>query len=262
MPYSIRSTKHISIICALILAPFFFAQAKTAKDTTPNTIKTELNRLTDNLDLLTAIKTAKRPTDATSLQTALNNVVNITDEEIKNMGNELNALEDLTDGENAMISDSMETLANLRMYVKLVRTDTTQEATLNTILSLAQKFKEWRDGPYTVAVGPIIRFTSVFQSKNAIKAANIRLGAILKDERKIRGMLSATKTAPFMRLIKKVQTELRKAADLHTRAEALLMEGATTEDDANTINEGVRQANASVNTAYDDFIAMGKLIRK
>ena len=188
--------------------------------------------------------------------------MSITDEEIKKISSELNALEDLTDGENAVVSGYMDTLADLRLYVKSVRVNTTQEAMPSAILTLAQKFKEWRDGPYTTAFNPIMRFTSVFQSKNAIKAANARLGAILKDGRKIWSMLPATKTAPFMRLIKKVQTELRKATDLDARAEALLLADTTTEDDASTIDEEVRQANALIDTAYDDFIAMGKLIKK
>jgi hypothetical protein len=262
LPYSIRKTSVIPIVSALILAPFFFAQAETTKDAPQDGIKTELNRLTDSLDLLTAIKAAKRPTDATSLQTALNTVVSITDEEIKNISGELNVLEDLTDAENALASDYMENLVGLRLYVKSVRTDTTQEAAPSAILSLAQKFKEWRDGPYATALDPIMRFTNVFQSKDDIKAANARLGAILKDERKIRTMLSATKTAPFMRLIKKVQTELRKATDLTARAEALLTPDAVAPDDASTIDEEIRQSNALVDTAYDDFIAMGKLIKK
>lgn len=249
-------------MCALILAPFFFVRAEIAKDAPQDGIKTELNRLTNNLDLLTAIKTAKRPTDPISLQTALNTVISITEEEIKNAGNKLTALGDLTEAESAMESSYIDTLANLRLYVQSVRKETTQEASTGTILSLAQKFKEWRDGPYTMALNPIMQFTSVFQSKNAIKAANARLGSIVKDERKIRAMLSATKTAPFMRLIKKAQNELRKAADLIARAEALLTPDTPASDDADTIDEEVRQANKFVNDAYDDFIAMGKLIKK
>ncbi len=76
-------------------------------------------------------------------------------------------------------------------------------------------------------------------------------------------MLSGTKTTAFVRLIKKAQGELRKAADLNARAKAVLIPDPDEETvDEGPIDELVRQSNALVNDAYNDFIAMSRLIKK
>lgn len=263
MPYSLRTTnKYIPLICALALAPFFFTHAQATDTAQTDDTQSTLSRLTESLNLVTAIKAGKFPTDAVSLQAAMNDIIRLSEEEIRNVSVELATQNGLTDEEMALRDDLMVNLASAKIHVLSVQTDILQEATPNTIVSIAQKFKEWRDGSYTTTMEQAVRFTSVFKNENSVKAANARLTAILKDEKKIRSLLSASKTAPFMRLIKKAQGELKKASDLNTRAEALLVQNNNTEESNTTIDEMVRQATVSVNIAYDYFVAMSKLIRK
>ncbi len=262
MPYSIKTIKKISIILALAFAPFFFAQAQTASTASTDTLQSDLSRLTESLDLLNAIKIGKRPTDATPLQSALNNVISISEEEIRSVSAQLAAQSGLTDEESALRDSLITDLANLKLHTKAVRTDTTQESGISAVISIAQKFKEWRDGTYTDTMARAVRFISVFENEDSVQAGNGRLSSIVKDTKKIRSLLPGMRSAPFMNLIKKAQDELKKAADLNARAKSTLLSDTKEAEDEETIDEMVRQSNALVNAAYDDFIAMSRLIRK
>lgn len=262
MPYSTKTIKKIPIILALAFAPFFFAHAQTASTASTDTLQSDLSRLTESLDLLNAIKTGKRPTDATSLQSALNNVISISEEEIRSVSMQLGAHSELTDEEISLQDDLMADLASLKLHIKSVRTDTTQESGISAVISIAQKFKEWRDGTYTDTMARAVRFISVFENEDSVKAGNGRLASIVKDTKKIRSLLPGMRSAPFMSLIKKSQDELKKAVDLNARAKASLLSETNEAEDEETIDEMVRQSNALVNAAYDDFITMSRLIRK
>jgi hypothetical protein len=263
LPYSIKTIKKISVVVALICAPFFFAHGQTISTAPTDTLQSDLSRLTESLDLLNAIKTGKRPTDAVSLQTALNNVITISEEEVRNVSVQLTAQSGLTDEESALRDSLIADLSNLKLHTKAVRTDTTQESGISAVISLAQKFKEWRDGPYTATMRQAIQFVSVFENETSIIAANARFTAIAKDENKIRSFLALFRSTPFTRLMKEAQSKIKKAVNLNARAKAALMpntEQSADYDDA--IDEMIRQSNALVNAAYDDFIAMSRLIKK
>ena len=263
MLYSIRIKKSISIVFALAFAPFFFAHGQDISTASTDALQSDLSRLTESLDLLNAIKIGKRPTDATLLQSALNNVISISEEEIRSVSMQLGAHSGLTDEEISLQDDLMADIASLKLHIKSVRTDTTQESGISGIISLAQKFKEWRDGPYTITMRQAIRFVSVFENNASIIAANVRFSAIAKDENIIRSFLALFRTTPFTRLMKEAQTKIKKATNLNTRAKAALMPDAEQPvDHDDTIDEMIRQSNALVNAAYDDFIAISRLIRK
>ncbi len=247
------------------LAPFFFTHAEAPDAPRADGIQSELGRLTESLDLLTAIKAGKRPTDATSLQTALNDVLRLSEEEVRSVSVRLAAQDGLTDEEKNLQEKLVADLAGLKLQIKSVRMDATQEAGPSAVTSIARQFKEWRDGQYAATIGEAAAFVGAFENGDAVKAANARLGAILKDEKKIRSLLPALKTAPFMRLIKKAQGELKKAADLNARAKAALIpdpDTAGTAEDGDSADGMASESNALVNAAYDDFIAMSKLIKK
>ena len=252
----------------LTLAPFFFTHGQTVSATSADIIQSDLSRLTKSLDLVNAIKAGKRPIDATALQTALNTVISISEEEVRSVSTLLAAHDGLSDDERAVRDSIITDIINLKSRIKSVRADTTQEAGASAVISIAQKFKEWRDGPYAATMARAVRFLGVFENENAIQAANARLAAIVKDEKKIRALLPGTKSAPFMSLRKKAHGELKKAADLNARAKAVIITGSdaeeteeTQENDANA-DEMIRQSFTLVNAAYDDFIGMSKLIRK
>lgn len=244
--------------------PFFFAQGQAVSTASTEALQSDLSRLTESLDILNSIKAGKRITDATPLQTALNNILSISEEEIRSVTAQLGAQTRLSEEEASVQNSLIANLADLAVHIKSVRTDTTQESGISAVISLAQKLKEWRDSPYTATMTQAVAFVSIFENEDSIKAADVRLASILKDGKKIRGILSATKNTAFMRLIKKVQGELKKAVDMNARAKAVIIpdiEKETT-DDKDSIDELIRQSNSLVNDAYNDFIAMSKLIRK
>ncbi|MDO8582456.1 MAG: hypothetical protein Q7R63_00470, partial [bacterium] len=232
MPYSTKTIKKISIILALVFAPFFFVQAQTASTASTDTLQSDLSRLTESLDLLNAIKIGRRPADTTSLQTALNNVITISEEEIRNVSVQLAAQNGLTDEESALRDGLMADLASLKLHAKAVRTDTTQESGISAVISLAQKLKEWRDGPYAATMRQVIQFVSVFENDASIIGANARFTAIAKDENKIRSFLALFRTTPFTRLMKEAQSKIKKAANLNARAKFALMPDPDTEESA------------------------------
>lgn len=250
---------------ALTFAPFFFVHGQVMNTAQNDALQSDLSRLTESLDLLNSIKAGKRITDATPFQTALNGVLNISEEELRSVTVRIGTQSSgLTDKEIELQNELMGDLANLSSHVRAVRIDATQKTGTSAILSLAQAFKEWRDGPYVTTMTRAIAFADVFENEDSIKAAGSRLAAILKDEKKIRDRLSGTKRTEFARLIKKAQGELRKALDLNGRAKAALIPDPEkeTNDDEKSIDELVRQSGMLVNEAYNDFIAMSKLIKK
>ena len=263
MLYSIRIIKKLPVIVALAFAPFFFTHGQVISTAPTDTLQNDLSRLTESLDLLNAIKTGKRPTDATSLQTALNNVITISEEEIRNVSVQLAAQSGLTDEESALRDSLITDLSSLKLHAKAVRTDTTQESGISAVIALAQKFKEWRDGPYAATMRQAIRFVSVFENDASIIGASARFAAIAKDENKIRSFLALFRTTPFTRLMKEAQSKIKKATNLNTRAKAALMpDTEQPADHDDTIDEMIRQSNTLINDAYNDFIAMSRLIKK
>lgn len=262
MLHSIKTNKQALVIFTLIFAPFFFVHGQAISTTSTDSLQSNLSRLTESLDLLNAIKAGKRITDATPLQTALNDVMSISEEEVRGVSARLMAQNKLTDEETALRENLMTSLASLSLHLKSVRIDTTQESGISSVISIAQKLKEWRDGVYAVAMAQAVQFVSILENEDSIKAANARLALILKDEKKIRGILPASKTAPFMRLIKKAQGEIKKATDLNTRAKSALMPDTEKSINGDVVDEMIRQSNKLVNDAYEDFIAMSRLIKK
>lgn len=189
-------------------------------------------------------------------------MISISEEEIRSVSVQLGARSELTDEETSLQSDLIADLASLKLHVKSVRTDTTQESGISAVISIAKRFKEWRDGTYTDTMARAVRFISVFENEDSVKAGNGRLALIIKDTKKIRSLLPGMRSAPFMSLIKKAQEEIKKADDLNARAKSSLLPETKEAENEETIDEMIRQSNALVNAAYDDFITMSRLIRK
>lgn len=208
------------------------------------------------------MKAGGRPTDVVALQSALSDILRLSEEEVRTISVRLAAQNGLAKKEEVIQESLIADLANLKIRMKSIRADATQEAGPTAVMAIAQKFKEWRDGPYAEVMEKAATFVGVFENEDAIKAANGRLNAILKDEKKIRALLPLPKTSAFMRLIKKAQASLRKAADLNTQAKALLdPETERVSEDMN-IDTITAESNTLIASAYDDFITMSKLIKK
>lgn len=225
-------------------------------------IHTELYRLTESLNLLSAMKASKRPADAIALQTALNAVIQISEEEVRTTSIKLATQKNISEAEDEIRADIIKNLASLKIYMQTVRINTTQEAGPTAIAWIAQKFKEWREGLYTQTIEQATAFIGVFENETSIQSASARLNAILKDEKKIRALLPTSKTNVFMRLVKNTQANLRKATELNTEAHALLTPTTDTTYDTTTIHNRIAESNALIDSIYDDFVTMSKLIKK
>lgn len=202
--------------------------------------------------------------DAISLQTALNDVLNLSDEEVRNVSIRIAAQDKLTDKEITLRDELITSLADLKIHIQSVRIGTTQEAGATSVIWLANTFKEWREGPYAKTMERATAFADALENDDSIKGAALRLAAILKDEKKIRAVLPTSKTGVFLRLIKKAQGEIRQASELNTKVKAALMPDEDDEvatDDA-TASEMAHESSELINAAYDAFIAISKLVRK
>jgi hypothetical protein len=129
------------------------------------------------------------------------------------------------------------------------------------VVKFAQSVKEWRDGTYAPIIRPIVDFAAVMQNRQAIVTAHGRLIAIAKDEKKIRGFLFGGKTPVFLKLLKKAQGEITQATQMNVQARKLL-DAAGGDAGGDAIDAIVGDANELINTAYDDFVAMSKLVNK
>jgi hypothetical protein len=212
------------------------------------------------MDLLAAIKSSKRPADTTALQTALGNILRISNEEIKNLGDRMPLNNTLSEEEIAFRDILIADIADLKLHINTVRLDTTQDAGPTAMNSIAQKFKEWREDTYEKTTRKASAFASAFESQEMIQIARTRLNAILKDEKRIRTTLSTSKTASFARLVKKTQGGLRTASDLNDRAKSQIIAG--NENGVDVAENLLEESRNLISAAYDDFIAMSKLVKK
>ena len=222
-----------------------------------------MENLTDSLDLLSAIKTGKKPADPVALQTALNAVISLSAEETRNLTESMNGLENLTEEKNGMRAEYLALLDGFRAYLEAAKRNATKEASAEETVRGARQLKEWRDGTYTPGISPVVDFVAVLENKQSIVTAHMRLISIIKDEKKIRGLLAGGKTASFLRLLKKAQGEISRATQLNWQADKLLLApDADGNRDGETIDATIGDANGLLNGAYDDFAAMSALVKK
>lgn len=223
-----------------------------------------LENLTDSLHLLSAIKASKRPVDPathiTAIQAALNRIIDLSGEEIKNLENRLSSLAALSQDQEKTRDEYFNQLADFHLYYKTTREAINQNITLANLLKISNALKKWREASYAPAIAPMVNFSAVLQNKNTTATAARRLAGIMKDEKRIRNALSPSKEIIFSQLIKKAQGAITQATALNARAEDAL--ASPDNHDADAIDVSVDNADALIRQAYAYFIAMSKLLKK
>lgn len=231
------------------------------EDESSSGISSGIKNLTESLDLITAIKTGKGLADAITLQTALNDILDLSLEEVKNLELQLRSLEPAGEDRVEMKTNYLNQLAGMRTKIEGVKMNMNTDARMEDIVKAAQALKIWRDATYTPQIRPIVDFTAVMQSKKAIATAHGRLIAITKEEKKIRGFLAGGKAASFLKLLKKAQGEIAQATQMSAKAESLLdaPEGG---EESDLIDALTADTNGLIDMAYGDFLAMSRLVNK
>ncbi len=236
--------------------------ARTIVTASSQGITSGIENLAESLDFLSAIKSSKKPTDAIALQTALNGVISLSEEEIGNLESQLRSLGGLRSDDETVREEYLDRIATLMGRIGMMKADANRNIDVNEILKIARNMKEWRDTVYAPRVRPMIDFIAVMQSAKAILTAHERLIAIAKNEKKIRGFFAGGRAAPFLKLLKKAQGEIAQATDMSEEAKRLFaLERAGNEGDG-SIDAAIEGSNALVNAAYDDFVAMSKLVKR
>ncbi len=253
----------LSAIAFAGIVPTLFVYAQEiASENGTRGITSGIRNLTDSLDLLTAIKTSKKPTDPVALQTTLNAALTLSEEEVKNLTSALQELDVPINVQKETRDALLDRLGELSRNLKEMKVKATREESVAEIIKTAQHLKNWRDGTYAENISPIVNFISVMQAKNAIAVANMRLISIIKDDRKIRGFLAGGKTATFLKLLKKAQGKIAQATPLATQAEKILAADDNGSIDGDAIDALVAGTNRLIDSAYDDFLAMSRMIAK
>ncbi len=225
-------------------------------------IASGIESLAESLDFLSAIKSGKKPTDPIALQTALNGVISLSEEEIGSLESRLRAQGGLKGDDHAAREEYLERLSALLARTTAMKADANRDIGISEILRIARSMKEWRDTVYAPRIRPMIDFIAVMQNTKAIMTAHERLISIAKDEKKIRGFFAGGRATPFLKLLKKAQGEIAQATDMNEEAKRLLAAERAGNEGDGSIDAAVEGSNALVNAAYDDFVAMSRLVRK
>lgn len=117
---------------------------------------------------------------------ALAQIADLSLLEIKNLENKINALELKAKDEIAIKEKFLEIFENNRKYSENLKKNIEKEnLTLEEIKNLAQEYKDWRNDNYDCYVKKITVFILVFQEKQVLKIANVRLDKIMLDLKKL-----------------------------------------------------------------------------
>ncbi len=257
---TIKTAYALSGAAFLILALHANATGNSEIAKAPETATGIVNGLHDlgaSLNLIAAIKTAKTPVDPIALQTALNDVISLSEEEIKNLESQLTALNDLSDKNDAKRINYLQQLAQLRARYKEVRTDVNQSIDASHIIRLGQGLKVWRDATYIPTTKPMVNFSAVFANRSGIMTAHTRLIAVLRDKKSRLGIRSG-ETAAFLKFMRQAQDSISRATRLNRDAEGLL----ENPEGSDSIDGMLAGSAKLLDHAYEAFIGMDGLMKR
>lgn len=218
----------------------------------------ELKSLTESLNLISAIKTGKTPTDPVALQTALNAVISLSQEEAKSLRAQLAAIENLDDDREATRANYLKQLDEFLVRYGEIGASLNRDLEANEVIRIGLELKQWRDAIYTLAIQAIADFTAVFTNKNAVDTANARLVSILKDERRVKSAIRGTSTGAFLKSLRDAQEGIFRATKLNRDAQTLLGDP----DAGDTLDSMIASSAQLLDDAYENFIAMGRLMKR
>lgn len=162
-----------------------------AAETTPlqENLQTPLEQVQNKVDELVELKDnstlsdqEKESQEIQIRKEALDQIVDLSLAETKNLEDKLNALTLESDDQKAAKEKFLEILdRNINYSVDLKKNIDKENITLDEVKNLAQEYKDWRADNYGIYVKKITAFTLVFQEKAVLKIANIRLDKIMSD---------------------------------------------------------------------------------
>lgn len=250
-----RNVPLLLLLC--IAAPLAHAETTTPEPAEPRL--PVIQNLTESLDFLNAIKEKKLPVEAVALQTALNRILDLWNAQNEDMVNDLrNNINIIPKPFIERAHDYLERLRNINLKNEETRAAINQNLPVHKIIARGEKLQTERQALEPV-LNDIIDFTSIFTNHHAITKATNRLSSIIKEEKKIRIMLSQGKWLSFVGLIQQTNLLIKNAAKLNKGAIELLAEPDETEGGV-TIESLIIQSENNIKAAYTNFLTMSKLI--
>jgi hypothetical protein len=113
---------------------------------------------------------------------ALDQILDLSLSDIKNLEDKLNALTLTTDDQKAARGLFLAILDKNINYSESLKVDVDKDGiTLDEIKNLAQEYKDWRANNYDTYVKKMTAFILIYQEQGVLKIANIRLDKIISD---------------------------------------------------------------------------------
>lgn len=113
---------------------------------------------------------------------AMDQIIDLSLSEIKNLENKLNSLKLTTDEQKEEMAIFLNILDKNINYSEELKTNVDKDGlTSNEIKKMAQEYKDWRAENYDIYIKKITAFILIFQEKDVLKIANTRLDKIVSD---------------------------------------------------------------------------------
>ena len=180
----------------------------------------ELAQLKDNSSLS---DTEKQAQEIQIRKDALNQIVNLSLLETKNLENKLNSLDLQSDDQNAAKDGFLDILQKTNDYSSELKNNINKDGlALDEVKSFAQEYKDWRKNHYDNYIEEMTAFILVFQEKQVLKTANTRLDKIMSDLKKLENAKILKKIDTF-NLTNQSLKSLTNAQILNSKAETLIV---------------------------------------
>lgn len=218
-------------------------------------LKSTLNNLTESLERLSAIKKSevlpleeKREIQLEASKTAFNRVIDLALEELNNLKKRLEKY--------SGPKEQLKLVGQFIDFHQKVRNQINQDIAWEEVRAIAQEFKKWREEFYIEKVTLIVNAVTALQNQEIIKTAENRLAKVNKDIKLIKNYLRPTKWNEAEKLIVNAKNAIEEAGEINITVQKLLQEMELKEID-NLLEESIQK----ITEAYQNFIALGKLVK-
>ena len=224
-------------------------------------LRPALNNVIESLEQLIAIKNSdnylssdeKADIEVEAKKTALNKILELSIEEVKNLENKLEQFNDFSSEEISLLNQShINALSDYKSYYESIRQQVNQNISLNEVVDLAQKLKNWRENNYHKKINKIADFVLVFQNQETLKVTENRLSKILRDSKAIKSLIKPTKWAEADKLLETAKKLILEAREVNNDAQDFSLESKT--------ESLVKKSTQNIIEAYQNFIALSELV--
>ncbi len=246
-----RILNAIFILFLLVIGPTVHAKS----------LKPALNDVIESLEQLIAIKNSenylssdeKANIEVEARKTALNKILELSIEEVKNLKDKLEQFDDFSSEEIGLLNQNhINALSDYESYYESIRQQVNQNIGLSEVVDLARKLKSWRENNYHKKINKIASFVLVFQNQETLKTAENRLNKILRDSKAIKSLVKTTKWGEVDKLLEVAEKLIKEAKKINNDAQNFSLDLET--------ESLIKKATQNIIEAYQGFITLGKLV--